>query len=166
MKNFDAPSAVSATDTAAAEDSSPTSMLPALGPDSIATLTNTETLRVLEVRRPTQNVESSNERDTYAVRVEERFQTQQRSAQQQRPALSLVPTVPRILPPPGAAPAAPPLVHTAAAPIKPAAPVATKPAPAATRKLTDLRGARGPSSSRNSVTSLHLAENRAARSAY
>jgi len=135
MKSFDAPSSVSATHTTAVEDSSPTSMLPALGPDSIATLSDTETLRVLEVRRPTQNVESADERDTYAVRVEERFQAPQR-AQQQRPALSLVPSVPRILPPPGAAPAAPP-AHAVAPATKPAAPVVAKPAPPPTRKLTD-----------------------------
>jgi hypothetical protein len=135
MKSIDAPSSGSAAHTEA-DDSSPTSLLRALDPDSVATLTDTETLRVLEVRRPTHNVESSNERDSYAVRVEERFQTQQRPTQQPRPALSLVPSAPRILPPPGAAPAAAP-VQPAPAATKPAAPVAAKPAPAPGRGLTE-----------------------------
>ena len=133
MKSFDTPGSVSATPTAA-EDSSPTSLLPALGPDSIATLANTETLRVLEVRRPSHTVEPSHARDAYAVRAEERFQTPERP-QQQKPALSLVPSAPRILPPPGAAPAPPPA--RAAAPVRPTAPVAAKPAPPAARTLTD-----------------------------
>jgi len=134
MKSFDAPSSVSTTHTTESADSSPTALLPAIGPDSIATLTDTETLRVLEVRRPTQNAESTNERDSYEVRIEERVQ-QQRTAQPQRPALALVPSKPRVLPPPGAfnsQPAAAP----AAAPVKPAAAPAAKPAAPRARALT------------------------------
>jgi hypothetical protein len=134
MKSFDPSGSGPATPATEADDSSPTSLFRALDPDSIATLTDTETLRVLEVRRPTQSVELSNERDSYDVRVEERFQAAERPAQQRR-ALSLVPSVARILPPPGAAPAAAP-VPPAPAATKAATPVATKPAPAPKRKLT------------------------------
>jgi hypothetical protein len=128
MKTIDPPSSFSATPATASEDPSLTSMLPALDPNSIATLSDTETLRVLEVRRPTREVEEPvEERDSYGVRVED-FQ------QVQRPALSLVPSKPRILPPPGAAPLAaapPPAATKPAIPTRPAAPIAQPAAPSA-----------------------------------
>lgn len=127
MKTIDPPSSFSATQATTPEDSSPTSMLRALDV-SIDTLSNTDTLRVLEVRRPTRVAESEDERDSYGVHVEE-FR-----AQPERPPLALVPSKPRILPPPGAVPAAQPAATAAPKPAAP--PVATKPAPAPASAFT------------------------------
>jgi hypothetical protein len=94
----------------------------------IIVLSDTETLRVLDVRGPswatTERGDTHGDTDSYAVQAEERFRVDERFTA--RP-LSLVPSAPRVLKPAPAAPA------------KPAAIAETprKPAPQMTRGLAD-----------------------------
>ena len=91
MKSIDPPISIPSTLAAANEDTDPTELLPVVQPD-INMLVTTETLRVLEVLRPTRGMETLETTDSYAVDIEERVD-------RERPALTLVPS-PRAAPAP------------------------------------------------------------------